>query len=359
MRKFLAGAFRFFAFFGSRYFQLMLFAAAASVLVFWIPAQIRTVRIDDDGEVFAVRTTEDNPERILEKYGITVGYGDTLSVTGFESSGLAADYSDVTAEIRVARAFEVDILADSLTYHLQIAGGTVADALYKVGIELRSTDLVDKPIQSLLSEGEYIRVTRVDYNTTTEEEPIPHGVSYRGTSLIREGRKVLLSYGRDGTKLLTYEQKTVDGVEEDRTLLSEDIIKRATDDLYLQGDNGPISDMDFGYEIVDNRPTQYEYLFSSARATGYYAKAGAGTATGIRAGVGYVAVDPSIIPYGTKLWICAHDGGSCFVYGYCIAADTGGAMLSGKNMVDLYYPTYYECVLNGLRYVDIYVLEWG
>ncbi len=358
MRKFLAGALRLFSFLGSRQFQLLLFAAAASVLIFWIPAQIRTVRIDNGGDVFAVRTTEDDPGRILEKYGITVGYGDTLSVTGFESSGLSADYGDVTAEIRVARAFEVDILADSLTYHLQIAGGTVADALYKVGIELRSTDLVDKPIQSLLSGGEQIRVTRVDYNTTTEEEPIQHGVNYRGTSLLREGKEALISYGKDGTRLLTYEQKTVDGVEEARTLLSEDVIKKAVDDLYLRGDNGPISDMDFGYEIVNNRPTQYEYLFSSARATGYYAKAGAGTATGVYAGIGYVAVDPSIIPYGTKLWICAHGGGS-FVYGYCIAADTGGAMLSGKNMVDLYYPTYYECVLNGLRYVDIYVLEWG
>ena len=72
--------------------------------------------------------------------------------------------------------------------------------------------------------------------------------------------------------------------------------------------------------------------------------------------MGYVAVDPKIIPYGTKLWIVAH-GNTGFVYGYALAADTGGAMLSGKNFVDLYYDTYYECVLNGLRYVDVYVLE--
>jgi hypothetical protein len=83
MRKLLAGAFRFIAYLGSRQFQLMLFAAAASVLVFWIPAQVRTVRIDNGGEIYAVRTTEDDPERFLQKYGITVGYGDTLSVTGF------------------------------------------------------------------------------------------------------------------------------------------------------------------------------------------------------------------------------------------------------------------------------------
>ena len=359
MRRFLTGALRFFVFLGSRQFQLMLFAAAVSALIFWIPAQVRTVRIDDGGEIFAVRTTEDDPAHILEKYGITVGYGDTLSVTGFETSGLEADYADVTAEIHVARAFEVDVLADSLTYRLRIAGGTVADALYKTGIELRGTDLIDRPVQSLLTEGERIRVTRVDYQTATEEEPIPHGASYRGTSLIREGKTVLLSYGRDGVKLLTYEQKTVDGVEEGRTLLSEDTIKKPVDDLYLRGYDGPISELDFDYPIADGRPASYLHLFSNARATGYYAKPGAGTATGVRAGVGYVAVDPSIIPYGTKLWICAHDGGGSFVYGYCVAADTGGAMLSGKNMVDLYYPTYYECVLNGLRYVDIYVLEWG
>ena len=276
MRKFLAGALRFFAFLGSRQFELMLFAAAASALIFWIPAQIRTVRIDDGGEVFAVRTTEDDPARILEKYGITVGYGDTLSVTGFETSGLEADYADVTAEIRVARAFEVDVLADSLTYRLRITGGTVADALYKTGNELRNTDLIDRPVQSLLTDGERIRVTRVDYNTATEEEPIPHGASYRGTSLIREGKTVLLSYGKDGVSLLTYEQKTVDGVEEGRTLLSEDIIKKPTDDLYLKGDNGPVSELDFGARIVNGRPASYLRLFSNARATGYYARPGAG-----------------------------------------------------------------------------------
>ena len=83
------------------------------------------------------------------------------------------------------------------------------------------------------------------------------------------------------------------------------------------------------------------------------------TATGTPATEGRtIAVDPKVIPYGTKMWIVGH-GDSGFVYGYALAADTGGAMLSGKNFVDLYYDTYYECVLNGLRRVDVYILEWG
>ena len=49
---------------------------------------------------------------------------------------------------------------------------------------------------------------------------------------------------------------------------------------------------------------------------------------------GYVAVDPDIIPYGSKLYIMTKDGS--WDYGYAIAADTGGAMLSGRVLVDQY-----------------------
>lgn len=167
---------------------------------------------------------------------------------------------------------------------------------------------------------------------------------------------MLLSYGKNGTLLKTYEQKIVDGVMEDKVLVSEDVIKKATDDKYVVGDGSVISPLDYGYNIVNGVPSSYTKVYENVRATGYYAPPGAGTATGRLAQVGYVAVDPKIVPYGTKMWIVAH-GNTGFVYGYALAADTGGAMLSGKNFVDLYYDTYYECVLNGLRYVDVYILE--
>ena len=70
---------------------------------------------------------------------------------------------------------------------------------------------------------------------------------------------------------------------------------------------------------------------------------------------GYVATDPSKIPYGTKMYIASPDGS--FVYGYAIAADTGTGLLQGIIDVDLFYETYLESCLNSRRNVDIYILN--
>ncbi|ADL50104.1 3D domain-containing protein [Clostridium cellulovorans] len=64
-------------------------------------------------------------------------------------------------------------------------------------------------------------------------------------------------------------------------------------------------------------------------------------------GYSTVAVDPSVIPLGTKLYISG--------YGYAIAADTGSAIKSKK--IDVYFNTLKECYSWGVRYVEVYVLE--
>lgn len=359
MRKFKSGMVYILSGLKSRRFALAVFAMAAAFLICWIPSRVKTVKVDCDGEVEVIHTAVCDPAEIIDSLGIELDSSDKITVSGFEHTGFFGDYGEIFAEIRIKSALEVEIEADKLKYHVLVAqGDTVADALYASGLELRSTDYISAAAGKAVEEGEKIKVTRVDYIITTEEETIQRGETYRGTSLLTNGRTVLVSYGKNGTLLKTYEQKIVDGVMEDKVLVSEDIIKKATNDLYIVGDGSAVSPLDYGYSITGGVPDSYLQVFSDVRATGYYASAGSGTASGRRAQVGYVAVDPNVIPYGTKMWIVGH-GDSGFVYGYALAADTGGAMLSGKNFVDLYYDTYYECVLNGLRRVDVYILEWG
>lgn len=359
MRKFKSGIIYILSGLKSRRFALSFFAAAVAFLVCWIPSRVKTVKVDYDGETEIVHTAVCDPDEIIDSLGIELEPSDRVTTTGFENGGFFGDYGETFAEIRIKSAVEVEIEADRLRYHVTVAqGDTVADALYASGLEVRSTDYINTSAEKTVEEGETIKVTRVDYIITTEEETIQRGNTYRGTSLLSNGRTVLVSYGKNGTMLKTYEQKIVDGVMEEKVLVSEDIIKKANNDVYIVGDGSAISPLDYGYSISGGVPDSYQQVFTNVRATGYYAPAGAGTATGRLAQVGYVAVDPKVIPYGTKMWIVGH-GDSGFVYGYALAADTGGAMLSGKNFVDLYYDTYYECVLNGLRRVDVYILEWG
>jgi 3D (Asp-Asp-Asp) domain-containing protein len=67
------------------------------------------------------------------------------------------------------------------------------------------------------------------------------------------------------------------------------------------------------------------------------------TATGMPVGRGVVAVDPSVIPLGSRLYIPG--------YGNGVAADIGGGIRG--NIIDLWFPTYAECAAWGRRTVTI------
>ena len=341
-----------------RHLLIAFFALFLAFVMLWSASRIKKVTVDLDGETLTKVTALADPYRVLEELGIEIEPHDRVTITGFGKGGFFGELGQNEAEIKIQRAVNVSISADKLKYHVTLAkGDTVSDALEVSGLELREHDILSEPETEKLSEGDEIKITRIDYIITTEEETIQRGETVRGTSLFTSKNPTIISYGKNGTKLKTFEQKIVDGVYQERELVSEEVIKAPINDIYLVGDGSAISPLDYGFEIVNGVPTTYEKVYTNVRATGYYAPYGAGTATGRLAQVGYVAVDPKIIPYGTKMWIVAHYKDTGFVYGYALAADTGGAMLSGKNFVDLYYDTYYECVLNGLRRVDVYILE--
>ena len=71
------------------------------------------------------------------------------------------------------------------------------------------------------------------------------------------------------------------------------------------------------------------------------------TATGMVARRGVVAVDPDIIPLGSRLYIPG--------YGEAIAADTGGAIVG--DTIDLCMESYDEAIEFGRRIVEVYVID--
>ena len=71
------------------------------------------------------------------------------------------------------------------------------------------------------------------------------------------------------------------------------------------------------------------------------------TATGIPARHGVVAVDPDVIPLGSRLYIPG--------YGEAIAADTGGAIVG--DTIDLCMESYDEAIAFGRRSVEVYVID--
>ena len=85
-------------------------------------------------------------------------------------------------------------------------------------------------------------------------------------------------------------------------------------------------------------------------ATAYTEADGPGggyTATGMRARHGVIAVDPNVIPLGTRVFV---EG-----YGLAVAGDTGGAIQG--NIIDLCMDQHYEAINFGRRTVKVYILE--
>lgn len=91
----------------------------------------------------------------------------------------------------------------------------------------------------------------------------------------------------------------------------------------------------------------------SVEATAYCG--GGTTATGTPARYGAIAVDPDVIPYGTRMYIVSDDGR--WIYGEATAEDCGGAI--NGYIIDLYFDSYDTCIQFGRRDCTVYILEWG
>ena len=93
--------------------------------------------------------------------------------------------------------------------------------------------------------------------------------------------------------------------------------------------------------VVAPTPAAASGMTLTVSATGYALRGT--TATGIQTGPGVVAVDPSVIPLGTRMTIPG--------YGEGVAADTGGAVQG--NIIDLWFPSTEQALQWGRRTVTI------
>ena len=90
-------------------------------------------------------------------------------------------------------------------------------------------------------------------------------------------------------------------------------------------------------------------------ATAYHCEGYVGkTATGTRARVGAIAVDPEVFPYGTRFYILTKDGE--YIYGVATAEDCGDKRFIYGTRLDLFFDTKKECVQFGVRMCDVYIL---
>ena len=247
------------------------------------------------------------------------------------------------------------IQADDQEYPVRMAFGTVADALERAGITLDEEDYTEPALDQLVTAGSSIVVHRVDYQDKVETQAIPYDTEYVYTSLYfrNTGRATTLQHGSEGQQAVTTRERWVDGELENSMVVDVTTTVEPTNHVVkTYGAGAPVSPLT-GTDGTTNAPASYSRVLTG-KATGYYSKSGKGS-SGLGLGYGTVAVDPDVIPYGTLLYITSTDGR--FVYGYAIATDTGIAVQKGEILVDLFYETYAESVINGAIQVNVYVVN--
>ncbi len=240
-------------------------------------------------------------------------------------------------------------------------GDTVADAINLSGIVLDEHDSVNLPLLNTIVATEYIDIINIDYVTTTYNAAIPFGTRkiYSNTT-----DKTVTKDGIEGVKEVTSLVKLVNGIPVEEEIVSEKVIKEATDRVITVGvKNGTTSDK---VDCISKlKPSKAIQLDKNGNPVSYkkhitvqataYTYTGNNCAWGVAPKPGYVAINTDIFPYGTKFYIKSSDGQ--YIYGYAVAADTGGFVKSRPTNFDLFFGSKSECIKFGRRNIEVYVLD--
>lgn len=205
------------------------------------------------------------------------------------------------------------------------------------------------------------------------DEPAPFETVRVPNPEMKEGTEKVVQKGVDGVRTSIYEVVWTNGQLSSRQFV-EKLASTAVDQIVEYGTAVPEPEKSSGSAVAgsgggisrveknkDGSGVLYlnsgaTLAFSSVKtmtATAYTAGHGGAnstTATGTFVQVGTVAVDKSVIPLGTRMYIVTSDG---IVYGVGVAEDTG---VRG-NTIDLYYDTYQQCIQFGRRSCTVYILK--
>ena len=326
-------------------FGIQLFVLAAMVCTGWIIT-------DHAGAVYILTGPEDAAIVLNEEAPAAEG---TLSSQLVYLSSGASGY-DMTLTAGQA----VTVTHDGSTVTAKARSETVAELLERLHITPSPLEMVavdvdgDSAVLTIASELTY-------YDQV--EEPAAYETVRVANSSLPVGTEKVVQEGADGVRTSIYEVVWSGGEEISRQFVEElestavnKVIEYGTGAVETRAGIASVSKNADGsgtLTLTDGSTLSFSGV-KSMTATAYTAGHGGAdytTATGTLVDVGTVAVDRSVIPLGTKLYIVAADGS--VVYGTAVAEDTG---VRG-NIIDLYYDTYQQCINFGRRTCNVYILK--
>lgn len=361
----------------------VLAAAVGALLSQTVFAQTSYIITDGD-RVTVHRSYSSDPYEVLTEAGIELEEEDTYE-TG---------YADGMNQITVRRMQMVTVINRGAQSVIGTYGETTGSLLARMGITPGTGDTLSCSSETQTYDGMTIELVHTETRIEEEDTTVPYPVNYYEDPDLEPDAEIVLVAGQNGLTHVKSEVTYRNGKEVSRVVVQETVKTKPVTQLVIRGVDRTIMEQPAdpepaeqaapaassgtasgssssgssssggsrydgsaetdGNVIMTSSGESYTYVdVMTCSATAYTCEGYVGhTYSGTLARVGAIAVDPTVIPLGTKMYVVSNDGQ--YVYGYCVAEDIGGGIKGNK--IDLYFDTYAECWDFGVRMCTVYIL---
>lgn len=235
------------------------------------------------------------------------------------------------------------LIAEGKRQRILTRARTVKELFTAHDIRLNNDDRVEPALSTPVRNFLKVRITRVRVETITQQKTIPYQTEFRYSSALRRGESKVIQQGEPGIAEQEIKVWFKDGRVSWREPGETKVVKPPVNRIVMVGSSGGLASRGVRVRKVMTMIATGYSPDPRDNGKGPYGR----TSTGLLAGYGTVAVDPRVIPYGTRLYV---EG-----YGFAIAGDCGSAIKG--NRIDLCYDSYERAQSVGRRKVKVFILE--
>jgi len=292
----------------------------------------KTVQVLDSGKMLEVNTVFSSPGKILDQAGVQLQDKDEYR--------LSTDKVKNHTVITVYRAVPVTVEYQGKKQEIITGKPTVEELLSELGYD-GDRYIVTPGLTSKIQEKLNIKIEAISEKIIEREEQDAYQTLRQPDPEMEKGNEQVIQYGSNGVKKVKIKEHYRDGTKTGEEVMESTVTVPAQPEIIKTGARDTVTTSRGAMRFSKS-------LYMEASAYLPTDGGGAGiTATGMAAQHGVVAVDPGVIPLGTRLFIPG--------YGVAVAADTGGAIQGDK--IDLCMESYGEAMSFGRRTVKVYVLD--
>ncbi len=247
---------------------------------------------------------------------------------------------------------KVVLVVDGKEKEISTFESNVKGLLEEQNISYDGNDIITVDLNSKLKNGDKIEVIDVKEEVIRENKEIPYEVNIVEDKNLLKGKTEVETEGQAGKNELVYKITYHNGKKVDKTFIEEVVSSEPINKIVKKGTKVEVQVASSrGSNIGRNNEVSEGNKVSNRKHMSVVATAYTGhsiTSTGSTPKWGTIAVDPSVIPYGTKVYIPQFDK-------VFIAEDCGGAIKGNK--IDIYMENESKVYNWGRKNIDIYIMK--